>query len=159
MSGSGLNLRLVSTKSAFRSSEIQTGHRSPQAVPRKSGESGAVRAPLCSRSRLRLNRGGTLTKPFPVRYQHQLERATFDVEEEYGSIDELDIKVDRLIEVYPSPVSEVVLRQVIPLTPTHRHFMLVFGFWTEWWPNTHPGSTVPCVFWRVEQPFPQCLRG
>jgi len=22
-----------------------------------------------------------------------------------------------------------------------------------------PGSTVPCVFWRVEQPFPQCLRG
>lgn len=98
-----------------------------------------MRAPLCSRSRLRLNRGGTLTKPFPVRYQHQLERATFDVEEEYGSIDELDIKVDRLIEVYPSPVSEVVLRQVIPLTPTHRHFMLVFGFWTEWVAE-HPGG-------------------
>jgi len=70
-----------------------------------------------------------IDEALPSCYQHELERATFDVEEEYGSIDELDIKIDRLIEVYPSPVSEVVLRRSIDSdsSPFHARIRVLDG--------------------------------
>ena len=66
-----------------------------------------------------------------------LRLATADAIDEYGSTSDVDITLGNIFASEPIPISEVVLRQLIPMTPTRRYFSLIATLWHAWGRNHH----------------------
>jgi hypothetical protein len=75
----------------------------------------------------------------PECYQWDLRRATADALEEYGSLHDLDQKIDVLLAADPPPISDRVLRQMASMSLVARYLTLMFAFWSIWWPKS-PGA-------------------
>lgn len=63
----------------------------------------------------------------PACFQWELTRAMGEALEDRGAHPEMDGVVDELFASEPAPISEVLLRQVVPMTPTTRYFSLIFA--------------------------------
>lgn len=73
----------------------------------------------------------------PACFQWELARAAEEALEERGADPEVDAMLIDLFAAVPVPVSETVLRQVVPMTPTSRYFSLIFALVTQWSEQEH----------------------
>ena len=83
----------------------------------------------------------------PDCYRWELRRAIDDWREDRAAYPDADATFARIFEDVPEPISEVLLRQLVDLTPTDRHSALIFALACSW-----PGGPKPVLTGAPEAP-------
>lgn len=68
----------------------------------------------------------------PDCYRQELLQANAEVGEDRGAYPDMDARIAELFAEVPEPISEVLLRQIVSMTPASRYGALIFSFACAW---------------------------